>query len=207
MGMIQSAVNQSLGTIGIAARLNPNFQQHVEFLSKKKDLERKIKALEIERGSGELTEEQRQQYENDIQDLNRQMFELKPNTLTYQQQSIIPRYNRRMAEAQAQAAEGGLSDEEEAQAQMAEYEALAAEYSDQTAQHNAQVAEQANNRALSNSRLKDEQANFSNDFRKRFMEGVNTMKGVRSVTTFGADTGSPYLRSRTVYTPGREEFK
>lgn len=193
MGIIQSAINQTLGTIGIAARLNPDFQTNVELVSKKKDLEKKIKALELERESGELTEEQRQQYEDDIQDLNRQMFELKPNRQTYQQQSVIPRYNRRVAEVQSQGAEDGISNEELAQAQMAEY--------------NAQMAEYAVDRALSNSQLKDEQDNFSKDFRKRFMEGINTMKGVRSVTTFGADTGSPYLRSRTVYTPGREEFK
>lgn len=51
------------------------------------------------------------------------------------------------------------------------------------------------------------QKNQSEQFQKNFLEGVNSMKGVRSVTTFGADTGSPYLHSRTVYTPGREEVK
>lgn len=33
------------------------------------------------------------------------------------------------------------------------------------------------------------------------------MKGVRSVTTFGADTELPNVSMRTVYTPGREEVK
>lgn len=51
------------------------------------------------------------------------------------------------------------------------------------------------------------QNNQSQEFQKNFIEGVNSIKGVRSVTTYGADTGEPYLRSRTVYTPGREEVK
>lgn len=67
--------------------------------------------------------------------------------------------------------------------------------------------QQANLKAQAEKDLKEEQVRLSQEFGKKFMEGVNTMKGVRSVTTFGADTGSPYLRNRTVYTPGREEFK
>ena len=61
--------------------------------------------------------------------------------------------------------------------------------------------------AMKKAQAKNKQDQWSKNFQKQFMEGVNTMKGVRSVTTFGADTGLPNVNMRTVYTPGREEVK
>ena len=179
MGIIQSAVNQALGTVGTVAGIGRVAKTGEESL----DLQKKA--------ANEATAERNKKLENikliedDLKKNERNLSIFSPDDWKYS--AYLNDQLSKLYE--------NMGDFNKAHQLM------------QSSIKSQNRALEMEENAMKKAQAKNNQDQWSKNFQKQFMEGVNTMKGVRSVTTFGADTGLPNVNMRTVYTPGREEVK
>lgn len=200
MGIIQSAVNQALGTVGTVAGIGRVAKTSQESV----DLQKKAAA------DATAEREKKKAYVAQLEEEVKKDPSLQPTTVMNQVGD-----NEFEAETTVEPSERAvymrnqLANAYEESGQFGEaYNLRESAKKDQfVLDLLAQQRKNALAEAAIKKDLKAEQLKKSDEFQKNFLEGVNTMKGVRSVTTFGADTGLPNVNMRTIYTPRGEEVK
>lgn len=88
MGVIQSAINQTIGTIGLAARLSPGYETRVEMHKLKKqdealtNMEKQLPTDPALSGEGTVVAKQREEIAKKQSEIAQRRFELKPGKET-----------------------------------------------------------------------------------------------------------------------------
>ena len=148
MGIIQSAVNQTLGTVGIAARLSPDYETKQELHKlKKEEKATNLQLKELENVSLEDRTAQAKLKSDAIQkqaEIAQRQFELKPSKKSFSKARDLR--------------------------STAYGEPVSVWQDDEIAMEQAQL------KAESKQNLKAEQDKKMTDFQKKFMEDVITMR-------------------------------
>ena len=87
-GSIQGDINQALGTLGVLATFSPQLQEHAENIAESRKLNKKQEALEKQAaatGNKPLEPQIADDISNQMRDVARRKFELKPSEKTYKE--------------------------------------------------------------------------------------------------------------------------